>query len=188
MPDKKLILNYLQKHLSAGRLKHILGVTETAINLAIKYGADPEKAELAGLLHDCAKEWKKEALLKEAQAHNLIWHEIDVLNPHLLHARVGALIATEEFGIKDTEILNAITQHTLGKPDMSLLEKILFVADIIEPNRLPAWSEPVKTALEKNGLNSAIIVSIQATLQAIINKKALIHPLTITTYNFYLNL
>lgn len=188
MQKKELILNYLAENLSKGRLKHILGVAETAINLAINYGADPQKAELAGLLHDCAKEWKKEALLAKAESHNLIWDKTDILNPHLLHSRVGALIAAEEFDIQDTEILNAITQHTLGKPNMSLLEKILFVADIIEPNRPLAWSAPVKEALEKNGLNNAIITAIQASVKEIIDKKAFIHPLTITTYNFYLNL
>ena len=105
MQKKELILNYLAENLSKGRLNHILGVAETAINLAINYGADPQKAELAGLLHDCAKEWKKEALLAKAESHNLIWDKtVDpTIYEGMMYIAIAGLgfTASEKFAKKE---------------------------------------------------------------------------------------
>lgn len=172
--------------LSQGRFKHTLGVAETAQKLALEFGADPQKAELAGLLHDIAKEHKPLQLLEEAEKFHISINNIDKISPHLLHARVGAFIAREQFQIKDSEILNAIAQHTLGKANMTLLEKILFLADSIEPNRPPEWAEPIREELKQKGLIPAIVKSCQITIQEVVEKGFLLHPITVETYNFYL--
>ncbi len=172
--------------LSPNRFKHTLGVAQTARELAIKLGADPLKAELAGLLHDIAKEYKAVQLLESARKFCIVISNIDRISPHLLHARVGACIAREQFNIKDSEILSAIAQHTLGKANMSLLEQILFLADAIEPNRPMEWAEPIRLELKERGLTSAIVKSCQITIKEVAEKGFLLHPITVETYNFYL--
>ncbi|MDJ0626237.1 MAG: bis(5'-nucleosyl)-tetraphosphatase (symmetrical) YqeK [Candidatus Caenarcaniphilales bacterium] len=178
---------YLAGNLSSGRFKHTQGVAMTAKDMANTYGANQEKAEIAGWLHDIAKEHKPKQLLEEAKTFKIKLDPVDIQSPHLLHARVGAKIAAKQFNIDDYEILDAISQHTLGKPQMSLLEKILFIADAIEPNRKADWSEPIKTALDTHGLNAAIIKCCENTIIDLAKQKKLIHPMTINTFNFYIN-
>jgi nicotinate-nucleotide adenylyltransferase len=177
----------LSQSLSAGRYKHTIGVAETAKNLALQLGADPNKAELAGWLHDLAKEYKASKLLEEAQRLQIKLDEVDYLSPALLHARVGALLAKETYSISDEEVLLAIAQHTLGRPNMNLLEKIVFLADIIEPGRPREWSQPILEELETKGLNAAVIKSCQSTINEVTQKNLPLHPLTVQTYNFYLS-
>lgn len=125
----------LQKVLSAKRYFHTQGVMYTSSALAMCYGADIKKALFAGLLHDCAKYLSEEEQLRQCKKHHLLIREIEKNNPYLLHAKVGAYFAASKYGIKDEEILSAITWHTTGKPKMSLLDKIIFTADYIEPGR-----------------------------------------------------
>lgn len=176
----------LSKSLSSGRYKHTVGVAETAKNLALKFGVDPQKAELAGWLHDLAKEYKNDDLLQEAARFRLSLHPIDIASPHLLHARVGACLAEEKYGVDDRAVLDAIAQHTLGRPLMSPLEEILFVADAIEPSRSPLWADPIKERLESAGLKAAVLKCCQSTIEEVVKKGFLLHPLTVETYNFYL--
>ncbi len=177
----------IQAELSAGRFKHTQGVAQTARELALQFGADPDKAELAGWLHDIAKEYKAQKLLEEARRFNLEIDFIEIKSPQLLHARVGAELARERFGINDDEILDAIRQHTLGKPNMSLLEEILFVADATEPGRPETWAGPIRQILKEKGLRAAILKSCENTIKEVVEKHFLLHPLTVQTYNFYLH-
>ena len=177
----------LSQSLSSSRFKHIEGVALTAKELAVNYGACPEKAELAGWLHDIAKEYKAKQLLDEACRYKLSLDPIDKLSPHLLHARVGSQIAKEKYFIVDIEVLYAIEQHTLGKPNMSILEQILFIADAIEPNRKSEWADPIRNKLKSDGLNAAIIQACKNTIHEVIAKGHFLHPLTVETYNYYLN-
>ncbi len=177
----------LSQSLSSSRFKHIEGVALMAKELATTYGACPEKAELAGWLHDIAKEYKAKQLLDEAERFKLNLNLVDELSPHLLHARVGAQIAKEKYSIIDTEILSAIEQHTLGKPRMSILEQILFVADAIEPTRKAEWADPIRNKLKSNGLNVAIVEACKNTIHEVITKGHFLHPLTVEAYNFYLD-
>ena len=125
----------LKKVQNERRYEHTLGVAYTATCLAYRYGEDPEKARLAGLLHDCAKHLSGEKALEMCAKYDLPVNNIEKNNPFLLHGKVGALIAQKKFNVDDEDILNAITYHTTGRPVMSLLEKIIYVSDYIEPNR-----------------------------------------------------
>jgi predicted HD superfamily hydrolase involved in NAD metabolism len=186
----KALLSQIQKELAANlsgdRYKHTAGVASTAKAMAIKYEADAFKAELAGWLHDIAKEFEPTILLQEAERYGIALNEIERANPHLLHARVGAKLAQEKYQINDHAVLEAIARHTLGHPNMNLLEQILFVADATEPIRATEWAEPIRAELNKNGLAAAIIVCCKNTIAEVMHKKRLLHPLTVQTYNFYL--
>jgi len=117
------------------RYVHTLGVSYTSSCLAMRYGADPVKAQIAGLLHDCAKYLTEKELLQEGKRLGLSMTKEERRSPQLLHGRVGAWYAKERYGIEEEEILSAICYHTTGKPNMSLLEQIVFVADYMEPGR-----------------------------------------------------
>ena len=139
----KKIKKYLKKHLTKDRYHHTLGVAYTAIALAMRYNPDTsssdfiKKAEIAGLLHDCAKCMDNDKKLQICEKNSIPHSSFEVSHPYLLHGKVGAYIAKIKFDIQDEDILQAITWHTTGRPDMSLLEKIIFIADYIEPSRNP---------------------------------------------------
>ena len=125
----------LKQALTHDRYVHTMGVAFTAAAMAMKYGTDTDRALLAGLLHDCAKCFsfdERIALCKEGKVELT---EIEINNPALIHAKLGVYIAVRDYGITDSEILDAIRTHTTGEPDMSLLQKIIFLADLIEPGR-----------------------------------------------------
>lgn len=117
------------------RYTHSLGVVETAVKMAEHFGVDSEKTEIAALLHDCAKQIPHPEQLDLCRKYGISLDEVKEKELGLLHAELGAYMAEQEFGVKDPEILDAIRYHTLGREDMSDLEKILYLADIIEPNR-----------------------------------------------------
>ena len=129
------IKRFLKKKLNPARYEHTLGVAYTCQALAMRYEYDLRKAEIAGLLHDCAKRFDGEVMLLKCQKRGLSISEGELLEPSLLHAKLGAWYAREKFGIQDPEILSAIGCHTTGKEGMTLLDKILYVADYIEPGR-----------------------------------------------------
>ena len=141
---KKNIKKYIKKRLTKERYRHSLGVAYTAIALAMKYNPDTsnsdfmKKAELAGLLHDCAKNMDNDKKIHICDKNNISYSSLEAENAFLLHGKVGAYIAKTKFGIEDEDILNAIIWHTTGRPGMSILEKIIFIADYIEPGRKAA--------------------------------------------------
>ncbi|MBP2653304.1 MAG: putative superfamily hydrolase [Firmicutes bacterium] len=164
----------LGKSLSAKRLKHSVGVSETAVALAGCYGADIEKARLAGLLHDCAREMTSNILLKIAENSGIVLNDIEKCQPVLLHAPVGAIVARRDYGIEDDGICQAISRHTVGGIEMELLDKIIFLADFIEPGRdFPgvgklrdlAWSD----------LSDAVLAAYDNTILYLISNQGLIH-------------
>ncbi len=125
----------LEKELKPDRFDHTLGVAYTAASMAFIYGADVEKALIAGFLHDCAKSMSHEEQVKICEKNNIEMTEVERKNHSLLHAKVGMYLARTKYDVCDTDILNAIRWHTTGREDMSLLEKIVYIADFIEPNR-----------------------------------------------------
>lgn len=126
----------MEKELSAGRYTHTLGVAYTSASLAMAHGEDMKKAMTAGLLHDCAKSMHGSELVAICEKAHLNVTAVERSNPTaLLHAKAGAYLAERKYGIEDGDILNAIRYHTTGRPDMSKLEKILYIADYIEPGR-----------------------------------------------------
>ncbi|RKM62509.1 HD domain-containing protein [Butyrivibrio sp. CB08] len=125
----------LEKELKPDRFDHTLGVAYTAASMAFVHGADVEKALIAGFLHDCAKCMSHEEQIKICEKHNIEISDVERRNHSLLHAKVGMYLARTKYDVYDTDILNAIRWHTTGREDMSLLEKIVYIADFIEPNR-----------------------------------------------------
>ena len=126
----------MEKELSTGRYTHTLGVAYTAAALAMAHAEDMEKAMIAGLLHDCAKSMHGSELVAICEKARLNVTAVERSNPTaLLHAKAGAYLAERKYGVTDGDILNAIRYHTTGRPDMSRLEKILYIADYIEPGR-----------------------------------------------------
>ena len=125
----------LKKELDEKRYEHTIGVMYTAASLAMHYGVMMHQAILAGLLHDCAKAIPNDEKLELCKKYGIIVSDVERENPSLLHAKLGAYIAREKYGVMDDEVLHAIYVHTTGEPGMSTLDKILFVADYIEPKR-----------------------------------------------------
>ena len=169
------------------RFYHSLGVQGMSFALAIKYGYDMEKANLAGLLHDCAKDMKDEELISECRKYNLPIREVENRNGFLLHGKLGAYYAEHNYGIKDTEILSAIYYHTTGKPEMTQLEMIIFVSDYIEPNRsskrIPALNSIRQTAFID--LNKATVEILENTLLYLEKTGQEIDQLTVDAYEYY---
>ena len=163
------ILNWLKNNLNEERYIHTLGTAECAKELANKFNLNSEKAYMAGLLHDCAKCFSNEKLLDIIHQH-LNVEECEMLNYKTLHAPVSAYIAEKEFQIDDKEILSAIRWHTLGKLDMTDFEKIVFLADKIEPNtRDKEYSDKIKALLnEPNGINKALLKCYKETIKSLV--------------------
>lgn len=172
----------LKSMLSEKRYTHSLNTAETAAALAARYGADPNRAYLAGLLHDAAKDLSGEELVRRAREAGIPVDRICGMRPHLLHAPVGAVIAREQFGLKDEELLSAIAHHTMGKPDMTLMEKIIFLADLIEPSRSYAGVDGVREAA-KNDLDEAVIRAYDGIISYVLEKRDALHPATVEARN-----
>lgn len=179
--NRREALQIVKKHLPEHRYIHTIGVTDTAITLAKQYGADEKKAEIAGVFHDYAKYRPKQEMIDIIHAENLP-KDLLLYSSELWHAPVGAILVKKEIGITDEEILDAIRSHTTGRAGMTTLEKVVLLADYIEPNRSFPGVDEVRE-LAKQDLDKATIVSIQNTIQFLLNKNELIYPKTIETYN-----
>lgn len=179
--------NEMRKTLETKRFEHTLGVAYTAANLAFVYDCDEKKALVAGLLHDSAKCLSHQKRLSVCKKNHIKVTDIEEENPVLLHAKVGAFYAKEKYNVSDDEILDAITYHTTGRPDMGLLEKIIYVADFIEPHRkkLPRLNEIRKIAFED--LDMAIYMILENSLLYLEKGNSKIDLKTQETYEYYKN-
>ncbi len=178
----------LKKDLDKARYVHTLGVMYTAASLAMCHGEDLERTMTAGLLHDCAKCIPNDEKVQLCRKYGLKISKVEMKNPHLLHAKLGACLARDKYGIKDEKILSAIYWHTTGKPEMTLLEKIIFVADYIEPGRSKA---PNLTEIRKkafSNLDKAVLMTLKDTLAYLKEEKACLDNQTVVAYNYYKNL
>ena len=182
--DYTKILEWLKNNLNEKRYIHTLGTADCAKELAKQFKLNQDKAYLAGLLHDCAKCFPNEKLLDIIHKH-LDVEECEMLNYKTLHAPVSAYIAETEFKITDKEILSAIRWHTLGKLDMTDFEKIVFIADKIEPNtRDEEYSAKIRDLLsEENCLNKALLKCYKETIKSLVKRDLKICLLTIKIYN-----
>lgn len=177
----------LKKNMDESRYEHTLGVMYTSVALAMRYECDLDKALLAGLMHDCAKCMPNAKKLKMAEKHGLEITEIEQKNPFMLHAKVGALLAEKKYDIEDPEVLSAIRWHTTGKPDMTLLEKIVYVADYIEPKRDKAPNLKEIRKLAFVDLDRALLRILEDTLNYLGDSPAEVDTMTKATYDFYKN-
>ncbi len=183
--ELKKIRKALEKSLDPKRYEHTLGVEYTAAALAMRYDAPIFSAQLAGLLHDCAKCMSDEKKLSLCQKHNIAMNEMEKRNPYLLHAKVGSFLATEKYRVDDEDVLNAILSHTTGRPQMSLLEKIIFVADYIEPGRKQAPNLREIRRLAFIDLDKALVKILEDTLYYLTENGGETDPMTQTTYDYY---
>lgn len=176
----------LRKALSPRRFQHSLGVVEVALSLAARYGADAYKARLAALLHDCAKNLPEDEQKRLCHIYRIRLDAVAKSEPCLLHAYVGAHLARDIYGVCDEEVQDAIFYHTTGKENMSLLCKIIFLADMIEPNRapFPALSSLRRAASED--LDAAVFMALTESIRHVLSKGRMLHADTVLARNFYL--
>lgn len=172
----------LKEMLDGERYIHSVGVMETAVKLAEKYGEDVEKARVAGLLHDCAKGFSDEELVKMAYKYGIFVDEVLLKVPFLLHGPVGAYLAQELFGVTDEEIKRAIALHTTGDVNMSLLDKIIFLADYIEPNRDFEGVEELRELSWKD-LDLAVLRAYDSTICYVIKRNMILYEKTVSGRN-----
>lgn len=167
------------------RFEHTLGVTYTAACLAMCYDIDTGRAEIAGLLHDCAKCLSNEKKISLCKKQSIEINLTEAKNPFLLHAKAGAYLAQYKYGIRDEDILNAVRYHTTGRPGMSTLEKIVFIADYIEPGRSHSERLPELRRLAFQNLDRALVEILKDTLSYLESTENEIDPMTQRTYDHY---
>jgi predicted HD superfamily hydrolase involved in NAD metabolism len=183
MWDEGRIEIYIKEKLKAHRYEHSLSVRDTAIKLAKRYNEDTFKARIAGLLHDCAKDMEECTLLSLVKEHGLEIDYVSYNSPQLLHGLVASIIARERMAVIDEDILNAVTYHTTGRKNMSKLEKIIYIADYVEPLRkFPGVDALRKTAEED--LDRAVLQSFNMTINYVIERKQLLHMNTVEGRNY----
>lgn len=183
--NREELVNRMQKQLSDFRFTHCLRVEQVSRDLAAKYGADVDKAGLAGLLHDYAKERSDEEFISEIKTKHL---DPDLLryNNAIWHGIVGAEIIKDELGIADEDVLNAIRRHTVGSANMTQVDKCVFVADYIEPKRdFPGIDDARKYA--DKSLDSAVAYELKHSIEHLVNKNREIYPATFVSYNYWIS-
>jgi predicted HD superfamily hydrolase involved in NAD metabolism len=179
--NREKALRIVREQLTERRYIHTIGVMDTSIELAKKYGVDENKAELAAIFHDYAKFRDKEEMrniiLEQNMPQDLLAH-----HDELWHAPVGAYLVEKEVGITDKDVLEAIKCHTSGKINMTTLDKVLYVADYIEPGRdFPGVEEVRESA--KASLDIAMIQAMKNTISYLLKRNQPIYPDTFHAYN-----
>ncbi|MDE6601881.1 MAG: bis(5'-nucleosyl)-tetraphosphatase (symmetrical) YqeK [Lachnospiraceae bacterium] len=185
-PDLEKLRRAMEKELSTGRYTHTLGVAYTAAALAMAHNEDMEKAMKAGLLHDCAKSMHGSELVAICEKAYLNVTAVERSNPTaLLHAKVGAYLAERKYGVTDEDILNAIRYHTTGRPNMSRLEKMVYIADYIEPGRKQNRDLDLIRRLAYQDLDSTMEKILSDTLAYLRTTEGQIDDMTNRTYQYY---
>ncbi len=177
--------------LKPARFRHSVGVRQTALQMALRFGVDEDKALLAGLLHDCAKSLKDHDLLEMAENQGWLLNSLEREEPGLLHAKAGAVMASRRYPQLDEEIIDAIALHTFGGEHMSDLAKIIFLADMIEPGRnYPEVNELRELAFyngtERADLDRCLLRAYDATIIYLVESGRKLHPQTIVARNYLL--
>lgn len=178
----------VKRYLDKDRYDHTIGVMHTAGCLAMRYGANLEQALTAGLLHDCAKCVLADEKIKLCEKNHIEISDAEYKNPGLLHAKLGAFFARKKYGIENEEILRSIESHTTGRPNMSLLDKIIYIADYIEPGRDVAPNLPEVRALAFVDIDACLYRILEDTLAYLAEKGATLDPATEETFLYYKNL
>ncbi|MDF2985169.1 MAG: putative superfamily hydrolase of metabolism [Eubacterium sp.] len=172
----------LKQSLKPGRYIHSVNTMKEAVALADIYGEDKDMAAIAGLLHDCAKDLQEQETLDYCRNHGIVLNEVEEKQVFLMHGAVGAIIAKEKYGVENETILNAIKYHTTGYSQMSMMDKIIFLADYIEPGRTHSEVDNARKLACEN-IDRALISSFDSIIRYVIHQKGLIHPYTIEARN-----
>lgn len=173
----------LAKRLKPSRYQHSLGVAETAVFLAERFGIDREQAQVAGLLHDCAREFPNEDLIQEAEKRQIAVEPVEKQMPLLLHAYVGARLVVEKYGVNDKAVEQAIWRHTVGGAQMTELDKIIWFADMIEPQRDYPGVEKLRELSRTASLDEMMLAGLTQSISFVLQKGGLIHPDTVIARN-----
>lgn len=173
----------LAARLKPSRFRHSLGVAETAAQLAARFGVDAEAARTAGLLHDCAREFPNESMRAEADKRQIPYGPIERAMPLLLHAYLGAVRVRELYGVDDDAISQAIYRHTVGGPQMTRLDKIIWYADMIEPSRDYPEVEMLRRLAREASLDEMLLMGLTESIKFVAAKGHLLHPHTIEARN-----
>ena len=180
-----MLRSKLKTKLDPMRYEHSLSVSFTCMNLAMRYGYDIDKAELAGLMHDCGKRFTDEIILKKCISHKILVTDAEQKALPVLHAKYGAWLAENKYGIEDPEIISAIACHTTGKADMTVLEKIVYIADYIEPGRYKAKNLPEVRHLAFQNLDETMYQILHDTILYLNGSTNTMDPSTIQAFEYY---
>ena len=180
---KEEMIRTLQSRLKKNRFAHSIGVANTAVKLAKRFNVDVDKAFIAGLLHDCAREFEDDQMIDEAIKRGIEIGEVENQLPLLLHSYIGAKMIKEIYNVDDEEISQAIYRHTVGGRNMTKLDKIIYFADMIEPNRNYPGVDKLRQLAETESLDEMILEGMNQSIIFIISKKSLIHPNTVIARN-----
>ena len=183
MKEYTRIKQRLRQLLTEKRYVHTISTQKEAIKLAKRYGVNPEKASLAALLHDCAKNVDPENMITILERQYVPVDDIERHNPAILHGKVGKIMARYKFNVTDDAILDAIECHTTGKEDMTMLEKIIFLADVIEETRDYSGVEEVREMAYED-IDKALVMSLNRTILQVLRRGTLLHPNTVKARNY----
>lgn len=176
----------LKSLLTKKRYMHIKGVVDMSVELAHRYGENVEKCKLAAILHDYAKQFSHDEIETFVKNNNLIVDDLELASKELIHSKIAAKIAVDEYGIEDEDILNAISFHTTGRAGMSMLEKIIFIADSIEEGRkYPNVDSIRKIALID--IDHTMLCILNNTISYLLNSGLKIHPNSVIARNYFLD-
>lgn len=180
------VLSWLERQVPPKRVRHILGVEATAADLARYHGLDAGKAQLAGLTHDLAKCFDPRAILEMVRAEGIAIDAEAAARPQLLHAEAGAIVARDEFGIRDPQVLAAIANHTLGRPEMDPISCVVLLADKLEPNRGDTPELNDLRAASFANLYRGVRQTCDYSLKYLVKTSRPIHPRAVATRNWAL--
>ena len=175
----------MKRALKPGRYVHTLGVATTAYSLALKWNYPAYTAMVAGMLHDCAKCISDDERLTICKENNIPISEIEYKYPHLLHGKVGAYFCGSKYKVYDSQIAHAITYHTTGCPNMNLLDKIIFVADYIEPGRNKQPRLDILRTTAYTDLDECVYMILEDSVTYLNENPDMVDPTTIETFNYY---
>ncbi|MDD6043512.1 MAG: bis(5'-nucleosyl)-tetraphosphatase (symmetrical) YqeK [Eubacteriaceae bacterium] len=179
----KTITDYISRNFSEKRKIHTEGVRTTAIKLSEMYGADSEKAELAALFHDMFRGVQVDVI--NYYVKHLGLDKKYIGNPNLAHSKIAALIMERDYDIHDSDIINAVSYHTTGRPGMSVLEKVIYLADAIEPNRNYPGIEELRRVAQSD-LDRAVMMSLERTIEYVTQQGNFLDEDTIKARDYYL--
>ena len=182
--EEKLLIGYLEKGIDKKRLEHSINTSKEAAVLAKLFGADVDKAYKAGLLHDIAKGKSTNELREIAKECDRSLDEFELANPELAHGKIGAEMIRKQLGITDKDILSAIRWHTTGRANMSVLEKVIYISDIIEPGRKFMGLEDIRKLAYKD-IDADMVLTLEYVMRFVHSKGFALHPKSIEAYKYY---